>query len=189
MQNFLFEHIQQRVAVCRRLAGNITDDRAAEILLRIADEGEADLKSASGRRPAACPDSYQVAPLDKLRALLPTKPKAQLTEDHMLSLICARRGREALFGSHLFADPAWDIILELYAARLGNRQMSVSGLARAVGFPQSVIQRWVAALLDAGVVCPNNSETAGVELTQEAASKMGQLAERWRAAFVAIRGC
>jgi DNA-binding MarR family transcriptional regulator len=107
----------------------------------------------------------------------------------MQSLINARRGRERLFGRHLFSDPAWDVIIELYAAMLGKRRMSAADLAKAIGAPESVIARWISALAEAGIVStvgdpkePNST----VELTEEGAAKMAQLTDHWTSAFVTI---
>jgi hypothetical protein len=36
--------IRSRVEQCRRLAGVLTDKRAAEVLLQMAEEGEADIR-------------------------------------------------------------------------------------------------------------------------------------------------
>lgn len=146
-----------------------------------------------GDRPPGSEEPHErdSRPLFKqLADLLPGTAAVQITEDHIQSLISARRGREELFGRHLFSDPAWDIILELYAANLAKRRMSASELARTIGAPQSVITRWIRALADAKIVSPqwNAHDLASptIELTQEAASKMAQLAAKWGSAFVAI---
>ena len=126
---------------------------------------------------------------EQLQALLPGKPRIHITEDHMQSLISARRGRERLFGRHLFSDPAWDVIIELYAAMLGKRRMSAADLAKAIGAPESVIARWVAALVDAGIVSTigdAKEPDSTVELTEEGAAKMAQLTDHWTSAFVTI---
>ncbi len=126
---------------------------------------------------------------EQLQALLPSEPRIRITEDHMQSLISARRGRERLFGRHLFSDPAWDVIIELYAAMLGKRRMSAADLAKAIGAPESVISRWIAALVDAGIVSmtgDSNEADSTVELTEEGAAKMAQLTDHWTSAFVTI---
>lgn len=44
MDEALINNMRARVAQCRRLAAFTTDQRVAEILLKMAEEGEADLK-------------------------------------------------------------------------------------------------------------------------------------------------
>lgn len=46
------------------------------------------------------------------------------------ALIRARRTRDQFFQSVLFADPAWDMLLDLMAARLEHKRVSVSSLCR-----------------------------------------------------------
>lgn len=191
MSNSLIVHMRGRIAECRRLASLISDEQTASILLQMAEQGEADMESAVRSSGGAQVDvGSAMTSFEQLRALLPGNAKGNIAEDHVLSLVSARRGRDALFGAHLFSDPAWDVILELYAARLGDRQVSVSGLARLIGAPKSVTARWIAVLVDAGIVSYGGSskETGGatVELTEDGATKMTQLADQWRSAFVSI---
>jgi hypothetical protein len=73
-----------------------------------------------------------------------------VTEDQIRSILEIRRGRSAIFGKGLFSDPAWDILLELLAARLGNRNITLVELDQVA--PRSVLARWVADLEDRGLV-------------------------------------
>src|SRR3546814_5849017 len=51
------------------------------------------------------------------------------------ALIRARRMRDQFFRSELFADPAWDMLLDLMAARLEHKRVSVSSLCIAAAVP------------------------------------------------------
>ena len=64
----------------------------------------------------------------------------------------ARRQRSDFFNSKLFADPAWDMLLELYAASLTERRLSVSRLAERSGVPMTTALRWIATLEDEGLI-------------------------------------
>lgn len=101
-----------------------------------------------------------------------------------------RRGREAIFGRELFSDPAWDILLESYAAHLAGRGASVSDLAAAIGAPPTTAARWIAALTARGLVAsefdPKEPTRLWISLTSEGASKMKRLADQWGSAFVSI---
>lgn len=116
--------------------------------------------------------------------------RLRLTEDHVLSIIFARRARSAVFGEGLFSDPAWDILLELSAARLGRRKTLLPELARATHTPLSTTKRWIAALRDRGLVSVTTNLSdpnwVQVELTEEAASKMERFGDQWGSAFVSI---
>jgi hypothetical protein len=47
---------------------------------------------------------------------------------YVRSIIRTRRLRDRFFPSGLFADPAWDMLPELYAARLERHAVAVSSL-------------------------------------------------------------
>lgn len=71
----------------------------------------------------------------------------------LVNLIRKRRlARADLFGPDLFADPAWDMLLELYLAHIENRQISISGLCYGAGVPGTTALRWVNNLLREGLI-------------------------------------
>lgn len=57
-----------------------------------------------------------------------------------------RRRREALFGSGLFADPAWDILLELWVAEHQQTKLSVSSICHVSAVPPTTALRWLERL-------------------------------------------
>lgn len=132
-------------------------------------------------------------PLKRLKTLLLGNPRArtlELSEDHVLSLLIVRRAREAVFGQDLFSDPAWDILLELYAASLNGRDVTLADLATAIRAPVPTVARWVAALKERALV-ELSSDSPGsprftVSLTAEGSRKMKGLADQWGSAFVSI---
>lgn len=62
-----------------------------------------------------------------------------------------RRMREQYFPADLFADPAWDMLLDLYAARLERQPVSVSSLCIAAAVPATTALRWTKTMTDAGL--------------------------------------
>lgn len=66
--------------------------------------------------------------------------------------IKARRIRETFFPAGLFADPAWDILLDLGAARREGRQVSVSSLCIAAAVPTTTALRWIKSMVDSGML-------------------------------------
>jgi len=64
----------------------------------------------------------------------------------------ARRRREKLLGAKLFADPAWDMLLTLYADYLAKRRVSVSSLCIASMAPNTTALRWIKQLVEVGLV-------------------------------------
>lgn len=61
-----------------------------------------------------------------------------------------RRGRQ--FGAELFADPAWDILLDLTLARLEGRRTPVSSLCIASNVPTTTALRWIKVMQDKGMI-------------------------------------
>jgi CheY-like chemotaxis protein len=70
-----------------------------------------------------------------------------------LRTIIASRGlRGRFFPSQLFADPAWDILLDLTRAKLDGQLVSVSSVCIAASVPMSTALRWVRQMTDAGLL-------------------------------------
>ena len=61
-------------------------------------------------------------------------------------LLKARRARANSFGAHLFANPAWDIVLLAYVALLDEELLFVSTLLRTSLIPATTTLRWVRTL-------------------------------------------
>lgn len=56
-------------------------------------------------------------------------------------IIRQRRAREQDLPANLFADPAWDILLDLTAARIEQKRVSVSSLCIAAAVPSTTALR------------------------------------------------
>ena len=91
-------------------------------------------------------------------------------------MIRARRLRDDLFGAGLFADPAWDILLDLSAAKIEGRSVAVSSLCIAAAVPATTALRWIKQLTEAGllrrVADPVDGRRVFIELTGAAAAGM-----------------
>jgi DNA-binding MarR family transcriptional regulator len=74
-----------------------------------------------------------------------------ITPSEVDRLYKSRRARGRYFPDRLFADPAWDILLHLYATELGGQRSTVSGVVRASNVPEATALRWLAQLLDLGL--------------------------------------
>lgn len=77
-----------------------------------------------------------------------TVPLRQSAMSHrpIRRILRARRARRRFMNGDLFADPAWDILLELFALRLEQRRITVTRLCRIPGTPATTVLRWVAKL-------------------------------------------
>jgi DNA-binding MarR family transcriptional regulator len=100
----------------------------------------------------------------------------EISELHVLNILAVRRDREITFPAHLFADPAWDILLELYAAELGQRRMSVTSLCIGAAVPATTALRWIRMLEKEQLVSRIPDALDGrriyIAMTQNAVSRM-----------------
>lgn len=72
--------------------------------------------------------------------------------DFARCLYGSRRLRDGLFPPHLFGEPAWDILLDLFAAETEGKAVDVSSACVAAAVPQTTALRYVARLETAGLV-------------------------------------
>lgn len=91
---------------------------------------------------------------ESLSAAARPPSQADLGVERVRDSIQARRHRDALFSQGLFSDPAWDILLELFACRLEQRQISVSALCGAAAAPATTALRRIGSLESQGAGVP-----------------------------------
>lgn len=106
------------------------------------------------------------------------------------SVQAARRRRTALFDGDLFSDPAWDILLELYALHVEQRRASVSSVYDASSVPASTALRWLGKLENDGLVQrtedPLDARRSWVELTADGRQRMHRFFEMLPLAMVTV---
>lgn len=81
-----------------------------------------------------------------------TPPARAVSERDIRTILEHRRRREQFFEEELFADPAWDILLELYAATLGQLRMSTGSVCVGAAVPATTALRWIKVLEDKNLV-------------------------------------
>ncbi|MDJ0278707.1 winged helix DNA-binding protein [Sphingomonas sp. 2R-10] len=90
--------------------------------------------------------------------------------------IRARRMRDQFLPKDLFADPGWDMLLDLFAARLEGSRVSVSSLCIASAVPPTTALRWITTLTDAGLLMrredPSDRRRAFIVLTARGVAGM-----------------
>lgn len=105
-------------------------------LLRLAAEIEADVPDSEGTA------ALRARPKDRIWAELNT----EITLGRVLAEYRGRRRRNRFFSADLFGEPAWDLLLDLFAARLQNRKISVSSACIAADVPPTTALRWLGVL-------------------------------------------
>lgn len=91
-------------------------------------------------------------------------------------IIRQRQLRARFFDGDLFADPAWDMLLDLTAARAENVRVSVTSLCIASGVPPTTALRWIGQMTEAGLLARvddrSDRRRAFIGLTETAAEGM-----------------
>ena len=87
-----------------------------------------------------------------------------------------RQKRAKFFDGALFADPAWDMLLDLAAARCENKMVAVSSLCIAAAVPPTTALRWIKSLCDQGlfvrIADVEDGRRVFIELSDGAAAAM-----------------
>jgi DNA-binding MarR family transcriptional regulator len=105
------------------------------------------------------------------------------------SVIRARRLRSRFFEEELFADPAWDMLLDLLQAEIAQLRVPVSSLCIAAAVPATTALRWLKTMTDKGIFLrradPHDGRRVFVELSPSASEGMRRyFAEVGRAAVI-----
>jgi DNA-binding MarR family transcriptional regulator len=101
---------------------------------------------------------------------------ADASLDRVRSILKARRMRGEFFEASLFADPAWDILLELYSAELEQQRVSVGSLCIGAAVPATTALRWITLLETRGLIRrtadPRDGRRYFVSLSDSAATAL-----------------
>jgi hypothetical protein len=118
-------------------------------------------------------DGYR-AENELLRKPRPPLPDARLVRQ----ILRQRRARAKFLDGELFADPAWDMLLDLTAARVEHARVSVTSLCIASGVPPTTALRWIGQMVESGlfdrVEDDADRRRAFIELSDKAADAMAR---------------
>ena len=103
----------------------------------------------------------------------PASPQT-IRADDVRAMLRLRRQRDHLFAGELFADPAWDMMLDLMASRIERLKVAVSSLCIAAAVPPTTALRWIRTLTDLGIFVrvadPTDGRRVFIELSDAAAN-------------------
>jgi DNA-binding MarR family transcriptional regulator len=69
-----------------------------------------------------------------------------------------RRTRSRILPADLFAEPAWDMLLDLFIQRSNGQRVTVTSLCIASGVPPTTALRWISGLIESDLVARFESE-------------------------------
>ncbi|MBA3525397.1 MAG: MarR family winged helix-turn-helix transcriptional regulator [Pseudomonadota bacterium] len=109
----------------------------------------------------------------------PQQPSAEVPDvsiDTVRMVIRARRLRSRYFAEDLFADPAWDMLLDLLQAELAQLRVPVSSLCIAAAVPATTALRWLKGMTEQGLFVrradPHDARRVFVELAPQTSASM-----------------
>ena len=154
------------------LLHDVAHDPAARRLKQLSDE--------VGRIAATLARlSNGPAPLPTATIERPADPAAEVpaaSGETVRNVIRARRLRARYFDEELFADPAWDMLLDLLQAEIAQHRVPVSSLCIAAAVPATTALRWIKTMTDNGLVRrradPHDGRRVFIELAPEASLAM-----------------
>ncbi|MBR0553868.1 hypothetical protein [Stakelama marina] len=151
------------------------NEQVAEIAQALAKLTQED--DSYGRQPLRDRQSdYAPPPIAEAERsnAVPTDVSAAEVRD----VIRLRRLRARFFDAGLFADPAWDMLLDLFAARLERARVSVSSLCIAAEVPPTTALRWISTMTEAELfereADPHDRRRAYIVLSERAADGMSR---------------
>lgn len=184
--DFLLKPVRRSdfLAAVRRAVQRVEADRAItsiQSLLPIVARWQATSASTQRSALAGVPQLEEPGPSNP-PPQAPAGP-ADASPDRMMDMkarvmqvIQSRQARDRHFPQHLFADPAWDMLLDLTLAKLSNKEISVSSVCLAAGVPQSTALRRLQDLERSGLIRRrrdrDDRRRIFVELTEDAMQRI-----------------
>lgn len=162
---------------------SLVDDGMIAALKAHFDNWVADLITSNQARQTTDPNYIDFSCATKEHVA----PKAsRQTSDLIREVLRLRRLRDDLFPGGLFADPVWDLLLDLYKAGHEHRRISVSSACIASHTPPTTALRHIRIMEQAGMIKripdPHDSRRIFLELTPSAQAGMA----RWIASMDAL---
>ena len=151
-------------ARCADRLSDMTADKNAARLRQLSDEVS---------RIAATLARLSTGPAASVRPL-ESEPRSDapvVPAETVRAVIRARRLRSRYFGEELFADPAWDMLLDLLQAESSNLRVPVSSLCIAAAVPATTALRWLKTMVQEGLFVrradPHDGRRVFVELSAQ----------------------
>jgi DNA-binding MarR family transcriptional regulator len=149
---------------------DVASDQNATRLRQLSDEvsriASTLARLSTGPAPAARPTELPPTAGD-----LP-----DVSAEMVRTVIRARRLRSRYFEEDMFADPAWDMLLDLLQAEITQLRVPVSSLCIAASVPATTALRWLKTMTQQGIFVrradPHDGRRVFVELAPKASQAM-----------------
>lgn len=154
-------------------ASDVASDRSAERLRQLSDEVSRIAATLARLSTGPTPPVAQPAMIAGSASV----PEVSL--DVIRKVIRARRLRARFFSEELFADPAWDMLLDLLQAEIAHLRVPVSSLCIAAAVPATTALRWLKTLVKEGLFLRRADPHDGRRVFVELAPKTSEALRRY----------
>jgi len=152
---------------------DIASDQNATRLRQLSDEvsriASTLARLSTGPAPAARPTEQPPA----------TGDVPEISADTVRAVIRARRLRSRYFQEDMFADPAWDMLLDLLQAEIAQLRVPVSSLCIAASVPATTALRWLKTMTHQGIFVRRADQHDGRRVFVELAPTASQAMRRY----------
>lgn len=111
--------------------------------------------------------------------LVPAEDVPEISAETVRGVIRARRLRSRYFPDDLFADPAWDMLLDLLQAEIAQLRVPVSSLCIAAAVPATTALRWLKTMVQEGLFVRRADPHDGRRVFVELAPQTSQALKRY----------
>jgi len=147
---------------------------------RVAEDGEAENRrrlAQLGEEVGRIARALAALSSEPQRATPAMAPRSIASHAPLVRAILRLRQLRGLhFERAMFADPAWDILLDLTAARIEGRLVAVSSLCIAAAVPATTALRWIAQMTEQALLVrqpdANDGRRVFIALSDAAANAM-----------------
>jgi hypothetical protein len=102
--------------------------------------------------------------------------QAELILQKATELYRLRMKREKYLPGELFGEPGWDLLLDLFIARLHRRNVSISSACLGANTPPTTALRWISLFVERGYVqrtdCVHDRRMSWLKLSDELTTAM-----------------
>jgi DNA-binding MarR family transcriptional regulator len=166
----------QRAAALALALSGIKDDRGVS---DVGKDNAARLRQLSDEMGRIASTLARLSTGPGSPAIKPAEGRKEAPEvdaETVRGVIRARRLRSRFFDEELFADPAWDMLLDLLQAEIAQLRVPVSSLCIAAAVPATTALRWIKTMTEQGLFVrradPHDGRRVFVELAPAASNAM-----------------
>ena len=176
----------QRIAALALVASGAL--KPAAVAEASADKNAARLRQLRDEvsRIAATLARLSTGPAASPRPAEPVGDAPDVSAETVRAIIRARRLRGRYFPAELFADPAWDMLLDLLQAEISKLRVPVSSLCIAAAVPATTALRWLKSMVQEGIFIRREDPHDGRRVFVELAPATSQALRRYFAEVGAV---